>query len=253
MTDITEDLRLYKELELVWDKYWERYALEDLLERDSSDYPDHDDPRVGQFLEVKARIEAIALHSAAVTITDSTLHQLFHTIRLKVLNDSFDENGYLESNDLFDRIVDRYNPNDFIRNLSLTKPVASLILVPSRVVKLISETRQAFCLQLPTACISMSRSTVERVVIDIALRSGRIHQEEALGDMGMCDRISLLIDRSASKNSPLRKEINEFMKATSDVIHSNVEADMEMARKLYLECIRLTQALYGQYKNQLKK
>jgi hypothetical protein len=71
--------------------------------------------------------------------------------------------------------------------------------------------------------------------------------------MGMCDRISLLIDRSVSHSSPLRKEINAFMAATSDVIHSNAVSDMTLALRLYHDAIRLIQTLYGQYKSQFKK
>lgn len=252
MIDITDELKLYKELEPIWDKYLERNALEDFIDQDWSDYPSRDDPRVAQFLELKSKLNAIALQSDAVTITDPTLHRVFHSIRINVFDENVDQNGEVFSDDFFYEIAGKYHPSDIARKMAATRPLISLNLIPAEVESLISETREAYCLGLPTACISLCRSTVERVIVDIAVRCGRIKDADELGQMGMCDRISLLIDRSVSHSSPLRIQINAFMAATSDVIHSNAEADMTSALKLYHDSLGVIQSLYGQYRSQFK-
>lgn len=253
MTDITEDLRLYRELEPIWEKFLDRSALEGLVDRDWSEYPTKDDPRVTQFIKLEAKLEQIAIHSTAVTISDPTMHRVFHAMRLKTFDESLDDQGCIVSDETFDDLFNRYNPHDIVAAFQKTKPLVTLNFIPLEVDRLITETREAYSLGLPTACIALCRSTVERVIVDIAVRCGRIQDEDRLGDMGMCDRISLLIDRSVSRSSPLRQQINAFMEATSNVIHSNSDADMDSALKLYHDSISLIQALYGQYKNQFKK
>jgi len=253
MIDITEDLKLYQELEPIWEKAWERSVLEDLIDKDWSDYPSINDPRVDQFDKLKAKLEKIAIHSTTVTISDPTMHRVFHAMRLKAFDECLDENGSVESWEVLDYLLDRYNTQDIIAGFKTTKPLVSLNDIPLEVNRLITETREAYSLGLPTACISLCRSTVERVIVDIAIRCGRVDDDDRLSDMGMCDRISLLIDRSVSRNSPLRQRINAFMEATSNVIHSNTDADMNSALNLYQESISLIQALYGQYQKQFKK
>jgi hypothetical protein len=253
MIDITEDLKLYKELEPIWDKYLWREMVEGIIDQDWGDYPAKDDPRLNQFVRLKSKLGDIAMQSDVVTITDSTLHRVFHAIRMNVFDENVDQDGTVFSDDFFYEIADKYHPRDIAPKMAATKPLVSLNLIPTEVESLISETREAYCLGLPTACISLCRSTVERVIVDIAVRCGRIEDEDRLGQMGMCDRISLLIDRSVSHSSPLRKEINAFMAATSNVIHSNAEAVMTSALKLYHDSLGVILALYGQYKNQFKK
>lgn len=253
MTDITNDLKLYKELEPVWDKYLWREMIEDIVDQDWDGYPAKDDPRLSQFIRLKDKLGGIALQSDVVTITDPTLHRVFHAIRMNVFDENVDQDGTVFLDDFFYEIANKYHPRDIAPRMAATKPLISLNLIPSSVEGLIAETREAYCLGLPTACISLCRSTVERVIVDIAIRCGRINDEDRLGQMGMCDRISLLIDRTVSRSSPLRQQINAFMEATSNVIHSNVEADMPSALKLYHDSLAVIQALYGQYKNQFKK
>lgn len=252
MIDITDDLKLYKELKPIWDKYRLRDMLEQFIDQDWTDYPTGDDPRVNRYLILKIKLDEIAMRSDAVAITDPTLHRVFHEIRMDVFDDNVGEDGMVFSDDYFYEIANKYHPSDIAPKIAATKPLVSLNLIPAEVEKLISETREAYCLGLPTACISLCRSTVERVVVDIAIRCGRIKDRDRLGQMGMCDRISLLIDRSVSHCSPLRQQINAFMAESSDVIHSNTESSMELALKLYHQSIYLIQALYGQYRSQIK-
>jgi hypothetical protein len=253
MIDITEDLKLYKELEPLFEKAWRRFVFEDLMDGDWSDHPSMDDPRVVLCVKLKNKLEQLAIHSASVTITDPTLHRVFHAMRLKIFDEGIDENGCLESNELYDDLLDQYNPRKFVAALKRSKPLIALNSIPPDVDRLIAETREAYCLGLPTACISLCRSTVERVIVDIAIRCGRVDPGVEISEMGMCERISLLIDRSVSRNSPLRQRINAFMAATSNVIHSNTDADMDSALKLYQDSISLIQELYGAYQKQFKK
>lgn len=253
MIDITEDLRRYKELKSVWRNFMWRSLMEGVVDKDWSDYPAEDDPRLDEFVRLKSKLGDVALQSYAVAITDSALHQVFHAIRVNAFDEAMDKDGTIYPDDFFYDLAHKYHPNDIARKMAATRPLLSLNLIPAEVENLISETREAYCLGLPTACISLCRSTVERVIVDIALRCGRVEDDDRLGRMGMCDRISLLIDRSVSKSSPLRQQINDFMEATSNVIHSNTEADMTSALKLYHDSINLIQALYGYYKNQIKK
>ena len=251
MNDITEYLRLYKELKPVWEKYLLREWAGIINDEAIENYPTQNDLRLQQFHEVATKLSEYALHSDAVVITDTTLHRVFFDIRLGALDESMDDDGFIFSDDLYDHLAFRYSPHDIAKNLATTKPLVTLNELPVEVNALIGETREAFCLGLPTACVSLCRSLVERAIVDIAFRTGRIDKER-LGDMGMCDRISLLLDKSVSRSSPLRQEINAFMAVTSDVIHSNATADMTSAREVFADAQLLTQKLYGHYKAQLK-
>lgn len=254
MIDITEDLRLYKELN--------EWNFKDLLRRltelpekpDGKTAPIDEDPRAKQYWALSHKLKQIALNHDSVSITDGKLHRVFNDIKVNAFDEEIGEDGSLVSDDYFYELVDRHRPEHIARNLADTKPLTSPThLVPPEVESLISETREAYSLELPTACISLCRSTVERVIVDIAVRCGRVEDDDRLGRMGMCDRISLLIDRTVSQSSPLRQQINEFMAATSNVIHSNTQADMASALKLYHDAINLIQALYGSYKAQFKR
>jgi hypothetical protein len=252
MIDITDELRRYKELMPVWRKYmdsdWDEFAGKNV-----DDYPKRGDPRLREYCRIEKNLREIALDSDSVVIKDPTLHRIFHEIRKDVLEDTIGENGTIFTDDFFYHLADKYHPNGIAQRLSITRPLVTLNEVPAEIEALITETREAFCLDLPTACISLCRSVVERAIVDIAVRSGRLEHEYQAGNMGMCDRISLLLDRSVSRTSPLRKEINDFMRATSDVIHTNATADMASARRLFEKAQELIQKLYGYYKSQLKK
>ncbi|QTN31225.1 hypothetical protein HZ994_02395 [Akkermansiaceae bacterium] len=252
MNDITQDLKCYKEFEALWEQSVVR-EIHEYVGKSVEGYPLENDPRVSRFREARERLCKLALQADAVVITDHTLHQLFEKIRNEAIKYEFGENGEIESIDLFEDLADKYHPEHYAKCFAITKPLITLNNVPGEVVALVKETREAYCLRLPTACISLSRSLVERVIVDIAIRSGRLSEENRLSEMGMCDRISLLLDKSVSSTSPLRREINAFMRAASNVIHSNTVADMPSALELFREALRLTQALYGQYKNQFKK
>lgn len=252
MSDITEDLKCYKEFEPLWEKAVDRDMLE-LMKVPFEGQILSDDPRVVRFREASDRLWKLALQADSVVITDHTLHQLFEKIRNEAIKYEFGENGEIESIDLFEDLADKFHPEHYAKYFAITKPLVTLNNVPDEVVALVRETREAYCLRLPTACIALCRGLVERVIVDIAIRSGRLGEADRLSGMGMCDRISLLLDKSVSSTSPLRREINAFMRATSNVIHSNTVADMPSALELFREALRLTQSLYGQYRSQFKK
>lgn len=252
MIDITEDLRLYKELHAWYFSNMLQKLMNYEKPGDEQDSPDEEN-RKDNYFRVSSKLKDVALSHDTVLVTDPTLHQLFNEIRINAFDENIADDGAIVSNDFFYGLIDKHRPEQIARNLADTRPMVSLThLVPPTVESLITETREAYSLGLPTACISLCRSTVERVIVDIALRCGRVEDDDRLGSMGMCDRISLLIDRSVSKGSALRQQIDAFMEATSNVIHSNVEGDMAMALKLYHDAIYLIQALYGQYKGQFK-
>ena len=146
-----------------------------------------------------------------------------------------------------------YHPQDFVKRLLVVPPLVTLIDIPRDVIDLLAEARKADCLRLPTACISVCRSTVERAVVDIAVRIGRLDPDEAPEELRMCAKISSLIAADLTHQSPLRRKIDQFLGDSSRVIHTAERADEPGAQKLYAETLVLIQMLYGTYASQLKK
>lgn len=251
MSDLTRDLQRYKELKPLWIKHIDD-VFDQLLDPSETAEKMTIDPRLKGFRQLERSLKHAALNSNAANISDHTLHRLFHELRKVALDENIDQDGHVNE-DFFWKVVDDQNPHQIAANIAATKPLVSLNIIPPDVESLVSETRKAYCVGLPTACISLCRSSVERVIVDIAIRTERITDEDRLGRMGMCDRISLLIDRSVSNTSPLRQDINAFMASTSDVIHSNTEASMPLALQIYHKAMQLIQSLYGHYHKQFKK
>ncbi|MEI7910001.1 MAG: hypothetical protein WCK77_10225 [Verrucomicrobiota bacterium] len=285
MSNLTEDLRRYRELEFAIKLFREKLVssrrkrseleLNELLDisipdnlreealQEASMNEDLDealkmerkenDRRELEISDLEERIANIAVESPTVVIDDRELHQLFHEIRQSWIKyNILSCNGSTVTEDLFEKLDQDYHPKYFVARLVQARPLITLIEIPQDVIDLLVEARTAFCLRLPTACISVCRSTIERAVVDIAVRIGRLKESDVQEGLRMCEKISSLIARDLTPQSQLRRELDEFLANTSRVIHSNTKADEPLALKLYLKALELTQMLYGRYAKQLK-
>ncbi len=214
------------------------------------DIPNDNDPRIAEFREIEKRIESLSVESHSIVIEDAALYQLFGKIRKSALEGTLDDDGGVIEDALFDKLKWEYHPEKFAKRMLQVRPLVSLTPVPADVIDLLTEARKAYCLRLPTACISVCRSTVERAVLDIAVRIGRINSSDAPEELRMCAKISALIDADLTRLSPLRREIDEFLADTSRVIHSSIKGDEPEALRLYLQALKLIGELYGRYSKQ---
>lgn len=251
--NITADLRRYKELDHVFEQFIKREMLELFDEPVDDDLPTRHDPRIKEFHETRERLENLVIESPSLVIEERELHQVFGELRKASVNSTLNSYGDVVSDELFDKLKWEYHPNHFVQRMLQARPLLTLIEVPQDVIRLLQEARKSYCLQLPTACISVCRSTVERAVLDIAVHIGRIKQSEAREELRMCAKISALIYADLTPQSTQRQDIDRFMADTSRVIHTSVKADEPEALRLYLKTLDLIQQLYGRYSKQLKQ
>lgn len=206
-----------------------------------------------EFWDIEERIAEASVESPSLVVEDGELHQLFDKIRQSYIKyNILTFNGSTVTEDLFNKLDEDYNPYYFIERLVQAHPLITLIEIPQDVIDLLVEARTAYCLRLPTACISVCRSTIERAVVDIAVRIGRLEESDVQKELRMCEKISSLIARDLAPQSYTRQELNGFMADTSRVIHSNTKADEPLALTLYLKALELIKMLYGRYAKQLK-
>lgn len=251
MHNITDDLRRYRDLRPVYDLYTQRVFQEIFAESVDETLPRNDDPRIVELYEIEDRISNLAVESPSLVIEDSSLFQLFGRLQKTSADNTLDKHGSIIPDDLYDKLYWEYHPEYFVKRMLQARPLTTLIEVPQDVIDLLTEARKAYCLRLSTACISVCRSTVERAVLDIAVRIGRIKKSDAPEELRMCAKISALIDADLSSQSPLRREIDCFMADTSRIVHSSVKAAEPEALRLYLQALDLIQQLYGRYRIQL--
>jgi hypothetical protein len=272
MSNLTEDLRRYKELLTICDRFREKWRawedsilLADMLdetlpEEYSLQEAAHEqearqnDMATYEFCAIEERIGNAAVESPSVVIEDRELYQLFDRIRQSwTKNNILSYNGSTVTDDLFEKLSQNYHPKYFVERLVRARPLITFIKIPQDVIDLLVEARTAYCLRLPTACISVCRSTIERAVVDIAVRIGRLKESDVQEGLRMCEKISSLIARDLTPQSPLRCGLDRFIADTSRVIHSNIKADEPEALRIYLNALELTRMLYGNYAKQLNR
>ena len=253
MSNITEDLRRYRELGPVFDQFLMRELCEMIGDRVDPDWPESDDPRIAELYQLEERLENLSIESDSLVIEDRELYQLLGRLRKTSVDSALNEWGGIVSDDLYEKLLWEYHPRYFVQRMLKAPPLTTLIELPDEVIDLLAEARKAFCLRLHTACISVCRSTVERAVVDIAVRIGRLKPEDAPELLRMCDKISSLIAADLTPQSPLRRGIDQFIAESSHVIHTSLKADEPLALELYIQTLELIKMLYGNYASQLRK
>lgn len=251
MPNITEDLRRYRELEPVFGQFLRREYCELIGDPVAPDWPGSDDPRIAEYYRIGESIESRSIESDSLVIEDRELHQLLGRLRKSSADSAMNEWGGIVSDELHEKLTWEYHPKHFVRRMLEVPPLTTLIELPQDVIDLLAEARKAYCLRLPTACIAVCRSTVERVVVDIAVRIGRLSPEDAPEELRMCAKISSLIAADLTRQNTLRRDIDRFIADTSRVIHTSDKADEERARELYLKTLELIKMLYSNYGSQL--
>ncbi|MCB1133178.1 MAG: hypothetical protein KDN05_18800 [Verrucomicrobiae bacterium] len=248
MPNITEDLRRYRELSPLFS----RFLLSMLGTPHDPEFIAPDDPRILEHHEIGERLREAAITYPSVIIKDRELHQLFGQIRNSTINNAADDSGFITSDDLYEFLLSEYSPHEYARRLVQTKPIVTLTELPHEVIELVSEARRAYCLRLPTACISVCRSAIECAVVNIAVRIGRIKPTDTPHQLTMCAKISSLIGADLTSKSPFRRELDEFMAESSSVIHNSLKPDEDHAFRIFTKTLELAQRLYGYYSAQLK-
>lgn len=248
--DLSAKLRRWKELK---EPYWE-WFLADLLETNEVE-PEGDEKiatkeQAQEYLLLDQELRQVAKSDDTIVISDPTLRRVFEEIRSRVEGEHFCEDGML-SDDAYDHAMDQFDAAWFINGLAITRPLTLLYPPADEIADLIGEARRAICFGLPTAAIALCRATVEAAVFDIAVRIGRISKEEAVENLRMCDKISALLDSSVTKQSPLRRKIDEFIGETSDVIHVAKQGSYQLAMRLFETALQIIQELYGYYRAQM--
>ena len=204
----------------------------------------HSENRAVEQARLKQELEEFFRANKSVVISDPTVHRVAHEIRKGAEEiDMMDDN-------LWDEVQSRVDLHTYGERLSATRPLMLLYDIPEQIKAMVRESVEAYCHSLYTAAISSCRTLVEVAVVDIAVKIGRISDKEQVREMRMCERISSLIDRSVSKSSPLRQDINAFLESASIYVHGDAQSDEDSA-KLHIEkAFSLVQQLYGYYQSQ---
>jgi hypothetical protein len=280
VNDIVKQLQSYKDLEPFWNNYGEvrsyvndtiylsdkireignenlmksyEVTLKEMLqpynmyiEKNWENYPLGETHTVIDFINLRKSLHRVSLENDVVTIKDSKLHAIFNKIKNEAFDENLNEEGISDAwtND----ILDKYMPIRIAGNLKRSGVKLTTLSIPAEALDLVKEARNAYAVELPTACISLCRTLVEWTIVNIAFRLGRVTDISWFEQMGLSDRIALLFPRNQRDSN--RAQLNIFMEKTSRVIHADKKADMETARKIYLEAIPLVEGLYVRFKSQ---
>lgn len=194
--------------------------------------------------QLKPELESFLRENKAVVLSDPTLHRVAHEIR------SGSEPMTVDDDAWWDYLLGRLDIHTYGERLDNLRPLLLLFDIPEKLKALVREAVEAYCCCLHTASIAVCRTLVEVAVVDIAVQIGRIKAPSQVREMRMCDRISSLIDKSVSKSSPLRRDINHFMESASAIIHGDIPAGEEEASQHLTTAFSLVQQLYGYYQSQ---
>ena len=199
---------------------------------------------------LKKRLSWLLRPGNATVISDPALHRIAYELLKETNEENVDDDGAVD--DWYYGVMDALyiDPNQAARNLASIKPLFLLYRPSANLGSLVQEAVTAFCLDMHTATVAIARTLVETAVVDIAVKIGRVSDPAKIKTMRMCERISSLIDRSVTKGSPLRQQIDSFMESASEIVHGNQSAGADAAHKHLEQAFSLIKELYGYYQSQ---
>jgi|GEM_PF-5885899 len=239
--DITQKLSRFRELKNAYEKWQKETPLLEQLTNDFSE--------IGEYYRLQREIKKAALYADSVVIADRELQQLFNQIRSEVVSND----GDIKSEEYFWHIANKYHPDNYAIELKKIRPLVVLDDIPLEVSSLFREAREAYCLSLPAATISLCRSLIECCIVDILRRCGRITSDDDMERSGLSERIELLVGKRKTQGYDLQARIYGIISRTSEVIHANRPAEAANAFEILRDAAILAQELYGRlYRNEFK-